>query len=174
MGALIALLVVVFIVAVVGGLIATVVKSSKVIIDQANTKEEYKADVAANFRHTSGLPIPAGIMVGVYCTKDRLIIKKDSQEITLSVEKLKSVDSVMGKDLQTQTEGALAGGLLFGLSGAVIGALASSTTYLAITYESGGDTKCILLDTVTAPGNAKKVASYYKETIQSKEQKIEL
>lgn len=174
MGALIALLAVVFIVAVVGGLIATVVKSSKVIIDQANTKEEYNADVAANFRHTSGLPIPAGIMVGVYCTKDRLIIKKDTQEITLSANKLKSVDSVIGRDLQSQADGALAGGLLFGLSGAVIGTLAGSSTYLVITYESSGEIKYIVLDTVTAPGNARKVADYYRETTAAKDQKIEL
>lgn len=170
----IVILVAIIVMAGIAGLFYTIFKGTKVAVQRASTAEEYKADISCGLKHVSGLPVPAGIMVELYCTKEKMIIKKDTQEITLSANKLKSVDSVIGRDLQSQADGALAGGLLFGLSGAVLGALVGSSTYLVITYEGDGEIKHIILDTVTAPGNARKVADYYRETTAAKDQKIEL
>lgn len=154
--------------------IAAAIKSTGDHIKKAKQSEDYGADLSAFTKHVSGLPVPSGVMVSLFCTKEKVIITADAQEISLDVSKLKRIDGVTGKDMQTQANGALAGGLLFGVSGAVIGALASTSTYLVLTYESGGEIKGIILDTISNTGIAKKVANYYKEIVGNKDEKIEL
>lgn len=170
----VALFIIIILVGITVGIIAGAVKGTAMHIDRSKKAEEYGADISANLKHVSGLPIAAGVMVGLFCMKDKLTIRKDDQEIELAAEKLKAIDSVTGRDLQTQANGALAGGLLFGLTGAAIGALTASTTYLIITYESGGEQKYITLDLLSNTGTGKKVAEYYKGFTTEKAGKIEL
>lgn len=88
-------------------------------------EEKYEPIYTATFKHTDGLPMSAGAIVkAIYC-EDCFVFLKDKQEITVSREKVKSVDLVTGKDIKTQqATGAL---ILGGLSGAVIGSLLATS-----------------------------------------------
>lgn len=56
------------------------------------------------------------------------------------------MEAMDGKTLQGQAADAAAGMLLFGVAGAALGALSSTSTYLVIAFESNGEAKNIVLD----------------------------
>ena len=148
-------------------------KTSK---EKKELKEKYDPIYTAQLKHTSGLPVTAGAIVKVIYCEDRFIFLKDKQEITVSRDKIKSVDCVTGKNLKTeQATGAAAGALVFGgLSGAVLGSLIATSTYLVINYESKDEPKSIILDTFASGLFAVKVSKDFKKNDDSPEEKIEL
>ena len=75
MGVFLVFFVFVFFIAVFVGIIKGIAQASKKSNDLYKAKAEYKADVAGNFTHIAGLPIPSGVEVGVFCTKEKIIIK---------------------------------------------------------------------------------------------------
>ena len=154
--------------------IAAGVKASGDHIKRSKKATDYGADFSAFVKHVSGLPIPSGIMVGIYCTKDRFIIRKDEQEIVLAADKIRSIDNVRGNDLKSQASGAAAGALVFGMTGAAIGALAGTSVYIIISYESDGELKAITLDPATNMSTGKKVAEYYRDITDKHTVTIEL
>ena len=110
---------------------------------------QYSATMSAQLKHTSGLPLAAGVPVTMYYGPDKIVFKKDKQEISISREKITSIDGVTGKDIKSkQLSGAAAGKfLLGGTAGAIIGSLVATTIYLVISYTSNGENKYIILDT---------------------------
>lgn len=121
-------------------------------------------------KHINGLPIPQGVIIDVFYCDDKIVFKKDTQEISVAKDKITSIETVTGKDIDTT--GAVAGFLVFGLAGAILGA---STVYMLITYESEGEQKGITLDTYASGLTPSKIVNDFKNTRTNTETKqIEL
>lgn len=129
-----------------------------------------------NLKHADGLPVVSGAIVKVCYCEDKIVFIKDNQEITISRDKITSIDCVTGKDIKAQQiSGAAAGKFLFGgISGAVIGSLIATTTYLVISYNSNGENKSVVLDTYVSGTFALKVQKDFKQNNSKTLESIEL
>lgn len=138
-------------------------------IKSAN-KVKYNPKYTGQMKHINGLPLPQGVVLDLFYCEDKIVFKKDNQEISISKDKITSIETVMGKDIDTG--GAVTGFLVFGLAGAVLGA---STVYMLITYESEGEQKGITLDTYMSGFAPGKIVDDFKNTRTNTEVKqIEL
>lgn len=158
-----------------------------VIIISANKKSKQKKEIElimnrlnatahGVLKHTTGLPIAQGVPIDVYYCVDRFVFKKDNQEFIIAKEKIISVDVVTGQDAKSQQmQGAVAGAHLFGgTTGAIIGMLAATSTYLAISYISDGDDKCVVLDTASSGTFTSKVQKDFAKTNTAQQRSVEL
>lgn len=133
-------------------------------------KAKYNPKYTGQMKHINGLPLPQGVVLDLFYCEDKIVFKKDNQEISISKDKITSIETVTGKDIDTS--GAVAGYLVFGLVGAVLGA---STVYMLITYESEGEQKGITLDTYMSGFAPGKIVNDFKNTRTNTEVKqIEL
>ncbi len=134
------------------------------------------ATLVGTLKHTSGLPIAKGVFVDVYYCPDKFVFKKNGQEFTVAREKIVSVDVVTGQNIKSQQmAGAATGKYLFGgTTGAVIGSLAATTTYLAVSYISDDKDKCVLLDTASSGMFAIKVQKDFAKTGVAQRRSVEL
>lgn len=134
------------------------------------------ATMSATLKHTEGLPIAKGVLLGVYYGPEKVVFKKDKQEISIARNKIKSIDCVTGKDIKAkQLAGAATGKYVIGgTMGAVIGSLAATTTYLVISYTSDGKDKYVILDTANSGTFALKVQKDFKQHDTSVPSSIEL
>ena len=133
-------------------------------------KAKYNPKYTGQMKHINGLPLPQGVVIDLFYCEDKIIFKKDNQEISISKDKITSIETVTGKDIDTS--GAVAGYLVFGLAGAVLGA---STVYMLITYESEGEQKGITLDTYMSGFAPGKIVNDFKNSRTNTEVKqIEL
>lgn len=137
---------------------------------------QYSATMSAQLKHTSGLPLAAGVPVTMYYGPDKIVFKKDKQEISISREKITSIDGVTGKDIKSkQLSGAAAGKfLLGGTAGAIIGSLVATTIYLVISYTSNGENKYIILDTAMSGSFYLNVQKDFAKTNKATPTSIEL
>ena len=115
-------------------------------------------------------------MIEMYYGKEKLYFIKDSQEISLDRSRVVSMDVCSGKDLKaSSSSGAIgAGYLLGGVTGAAIGALAASGSYLVISYKKDDKSKFILLDVFGAAIPVMKLIRDFRETTVTAVEKIEL
>ena len=132
------------------GLIAGIVQSVKETTtnkrELKRNTETYRPISAARLKHITGLPLPQGSVVDVAYCPDKIVLVKETQNYTISKEKISYIEAVDGKTFQGQAQDAATGMLLLGATGAVLGALTSTSTYMTITFESKGETKCLVLD----------------------------
>lgn len=144
--------------------------------DKQLKMEKYGATLTGTLKHTSGLPIAKGVFIDVYYCPDKFVFKKDGQEFTIAREKITSVDVVTGQNIKSQLmAGAATGKYLFGgTTGAVIGSLAATTTYFAVSYISDGKDKCVLLDTASSGMFAIKVQKDFAKTGAVQRRSVEL
>ena len=112
----------------------------------------------------------------VYYGPEKVVFKKDKQEISIARSKITGIDCVTGKDIKSrQLAGAATGKyLLGGMTGAVIGSLAATTTYLVISYTSDGRDKYVMLDTAASGTFALKLQKDFKKHDTSAPSSIEL
>lgn len=138
--------------------------------------DRYGATLVGTLKHTSGLPIAKGVFIEVFYCPDKFVFKKDSQEFTISREKITSVDVVTGNNIKSQQMSGAATGkyILGGTTGAVIGAFAATTTYLAISYVSDGKDKSVLLDTASSGTFALKVQKDFADASVAQHRSVEL
>lgn len=141
-----------------------------------NAKQRLSSSMNATLKHVDGLPLPQGVMVEVYYCPDKIVFVKDKQEISISKSKITGIDCTTGTNIKgQQAAGAAAGKYIFGgMTGAVIGSLAATTTYLIIAYNSNGENKCITLDTASSGMFGLKVQKDFKKNDTSEERSIEL
>nr|DAQ34758.1 MAG TPA: hypothetical protein [Caudoviricetes sp.] len=136
------------------------------------------------FHHISGLPIVEDTLCEVYSFPDRLDFKAGTTEITLSKDKITDMSIKTDTEIQNQAVssvgGAVAGGMLFGAIGAVIGGRAKNkkvktvTKYLIITYLGDTEPKFIIFDIKNNPQSADKLVKEFQKTDSSSGVKIEL
>ena len=173
--AIIYIIVIGLIIAVCYGLIRFIGKCASRAKEQSDMKDKYNSIYYAMLKHIDGLPLTQGSMVDTFYCENKFVFVKDKQEISVSMDKVIDVDSVTGKDIKAQqAAGATAGALAFGgLSGAILGSLAATTTYFTISYKSDNKTKYIVLDDSNSFFGL-KVKKHFKNNTYREEQKIEL
>lgn len=108
------------------------------------TKTESAIFAALHAKHISGLPIAEGVPIKITANKERLLFVHNSQEISLTAEKI--IDISIKTDTEIQSSyvssigNALLGARLFGTAGAIIGGQAREkrttidTHYLVVAY----------------------------------------
>lgn len=116
------------------------------VIDQKIDSLNAKAFVSVP--NISGLPVPEGTFCQLYYCEDKIVIDGCNTTFNLSLEKIKDISIKAETEIQRQivsgAGGAVAGGMMFGALGALIGGRAkehkieSTKVYLIITYESDG------------------------------------
>lgn len=126
----------------------------RMVIVTSRAKNERKKQTAilqnqgltiyAAFLHVNGLPIAENILCDVFSYPDRLEFKSGSTEFKLMRNKITDIciktDTEIQKQMVSSVGGAIAGGIMFGPLGAIIGGRAktkkskSTSSYLIITY----------------------------------------
>lgn len=150
------------------------------IVDLTNEsktkKEKYGAAKKGYLKHIEGLPLAGGVFVDTYYCPDKIVFVKENQEISIAMNKIISIDCTQGSDIKSQkATGAIAGKyILGGLSGAIIGSLAASTTYFIITYKSDDEIKYIIFDVDASSNFAYSVKKDFKLNYCNDINKIEL
>lgn len=124
------------------------------------------------FKFTGGLELPQNVMCRIICLKSRIVMLANGQEFNLPTEKLIDVSVMTNTEIQKQyvssAGGAVAGALLLGPVGAILGGSASkrsvrtNTKYLIFTYRDGEQSKYILFDVTKKVSAAKKFEKRFK------------
>lgn len=119
----------------------------KVKAEQNKRIGELGAYHTATLKHTKGLPVPEGTLCRLFLCHDKIVIECNGNKFNL--EKSKLTDISMKTDIEIQKQyvssigGAVAGAVMFGALGAMIGGRAkekkskSINTYLIFTYKKG-------------------------------------
>ena len=125
------------------------------------------------FKHTHGLPIAENAMCEVLSYPERFDFKSDSMQCHLSKKKLKDISIINNADIQKEyvssAGGAIAGGLLFGTLGAMIGGRTKSketrsvSSCLILTYLSDSEIKHICFDVTPRMSDAEKLVQEYNK-----------
>jgi hypothetical protein len=138
--------------------------------------EKYSHTHKGQYKHVEGLPFASGVMIDVYYGNGKFTFCKDKQEVVLSCDKVVSLDTCFGKDVNNQVAtGAIAGGLLIGgLGGAALGALAASTLYFIVTYKKDKEPKFIMLDIAYSGNLSEKIIKDFKKSHTRETEVIEL
>lgn len=136
------------------------------------------------FHHVNGLPIAENLLCEVFSYPDRIDFKAGTTEIKLSRDKITDMCIKTDTDIQQQSVssigGAVAGAMLFGTLGAVIGGrvknkkVKTSTDYLIITYQSEDELKYIGFDISNNPPSAVKLVKEFQENNTTSGFQIEL
>jgi hypothetical protein len=143
---IIALIIIAVFIGIVIGIINAAKQGVRDSKELKQNTEAYSPSQTARMKHISGLPLPSGITVDVAYCDDKIVFVKESQNYVIRKENISYMEAMDGKTLQGQAADAAAGMLLFGVAGAALGALSSTSTYLVIAFESNGEAKNIVLD----------------------------
>lgn len=130
------------------------------------------------------IDLPEGTICKVVYNTDKIVFTASGQEFTLNASKMIDVSVMTPKEIQTQyvssVGGAVAGAVLLGPLGAIIGGTASKkqfTTkrkYLIFTYLSDGETKYIVFDVTTRPADGNRIKSTYRFLKKSPKIQVDL
>ena len=128
-------------------LLLMVIFSFKMIIVTSKAQKERKKQgvtVYTTFYHVNGLPIAENLLCEILSYSDRIDFKAGTTNIKLPREKITDMciktDTEIQKQAVSSVGGAIAGGVMFGPLGAIIGGRAknkkvkTTTQYLIITY----------------------------------------
>lgn len=149
---------------------------------------ELKADgvfIHTAFNHVNGLPIAENLLCEIKSYQDRLEFKAGTTNIKLPREKITDMCIKTDLDIQKQAVssigGAIAGGMMFGPLGAIIGGRAKNkevktvTQYLIITYTGEqGELKYIGFDINNNSLSATKLIKEFRELNTNSGIQIEL
>ena len=136
------------------------------------------------FHHVNGLPIPENVLCEVFSYPDRIDFNSGTTEIKLPKEKITDIsiktDTEIQQQLVSSAGGAIAGAMLFGSLGAIIGGrvktkkVKTTTNYLIITYKSENELKYIGFDIQNNPSSADKLVKEFQKSNSASGVKIEL
>lgn len=143
---------------------------------KASTGKRLGATTNATLKHVNGLPIAADLPVEVYYGPERIAFVTSGQEISLSMDKITSIDLVTGRgSARKAVSGAAAGKYVVGgATGAAVGALSSISTLLIISYIGDGKSKSITLDASTGGMFPSKIAKDFQKNHAKARTKQEL
>jgi len=124
--------------------------------------------VKGTFSHTAGLPVPPGTQCLLHLTENGLAISSLSGKFNISIDKLMSIATKTDTDIQKSKQyvssagGAVAGGMMFGAVGAMIGGRAKEkestvTTiknYMVVTYKKEDSIDYLLFELSETPMQA--------------------
>lgn len=151
-----------------------------------NKKQNFKdITVYTAFHHVNGLPIPENLLCEVFSYPDLIEFKAGSTNIKLARKKITDMCIKSDTEIQNQVVssvgGAIAGGMMFGALGAIIGGRVKNkkvktiTQYLIITYTGEqGELKYIGFDIKNNPPSAVKLVKEFQDLNNNAEIQIEL
>lgn len=136
------------------------------------------------FHHVNGLPIPENVLCEVFSYPDRIDFKSGTTEIKLPKEKITDIsiktDTEIQQQLVSSAGGAIAGAMLLGSLGAIIGGrvktkkVKTTTNYLIITYKNENELKYIGFDIQNNPPSADKLVKEFQKSNSASGVKVEL
>lgn len=132
-------------------------------------------NIQGKFKHTIGLSIPEDTICTLNLSCQGLKIDSNGVSFNLSQNKILDVtvktDAEIQKQLVSSTGGAVAGGILFGALGAMIGGrvkekkITTIKQYLIFVYEKDGKSEYIAFDT-TGNMTCIKFMKYFQQNMQ--------
>ena len=127
--------------------------------DRNNIMLEKGAYHCASFYHFAGLPVSEGVNCTLYLYNDRIEIESSGNKFSLLKDKITDIctktDVEIQKHYVSSAGGAIAGGIMFGTLGAIIGGRSKQKTtenikrYLIITYIKDDDVDYVAFDITT-------------------------
>lgn len=145
--------------------------------------KQLKAKEHGVFKHTIGLPLPENTLCDVYYGEDKIIISGGGSTFNLLLSKINDITITTDDEIQkayvSSAGGAVAGGLLFGPLGALVGGRAKQkkinqiTNFLVITYEKDDEPNYISFDT-TNNFKAIKIVSLFQKRPKTNQKVVEL
>lgn len=180
---------------VLGILFLIIIVSIRMFISTSKAKKERKKKiqnlknqgltVCAEFHHVNGLPLAENLLCEVLSYPDRIEFKAGTTSIKLTREKITDMCMKVDTEIQNQAVssvgGAIAGGVMFGTLGAVIGGrtknkkVETTIPYLIITYTGEqGELKYIGFDINNNPSAALKMVKEFRELNTNSGIQIEL
>ncbi len=113
------------------------------------TKSESEIFALMSAKHISGLPVAEGVPVKIAANRERILFVHNSQEMSLSAEKIQDVSIKTDAEIQSSYVSSIGNALLgahfFGAAGAVIGGQAREkrtiieTHFLVVAYLKQGE-----------------------------------
>ncbi len=169
-------------------LLLMVIFSFKMIIVTSKAQKERKKQgvtVYTTFYHVNGLPIAENLLCEILSYSDRIDFKAGTTNIKLPREKITDMciktDTEIQKQAVSSVGGAIAGGVMFGPLGAIIGGRAknkkvkTTTQYLIITYTGEqGELKYIGFDIKNDFLSANKLIKEFRKLNTNSGAQIEL
>jgi len=173
-------------------LILIVIFCIRMIVVTSRTKKARKEAIKKSglmmhtaFNHVNGLPIAENLSCEIKSYPDRIDFKAGTTNIKLPREKITDMCIKTDTEIQNQAVssigGAIAGGVMFGALGAIIGGRAknkkikTATQYLIITYiGEHGELKYIGFDINNNLPSAAKLVKEFRELNTNSEVQIEL
>lgn len=142
-------------------------------------------DGRAKLRLVGGLgDLPQGTACEARYNTDQITLSASGQEFILDASKMIDVSVMTQKEIQTQyvssIGGAVAGAVLLGPLGAIIGGAASKKKitnkkkYLVIAYISDGETKYLVFDVTKRPADGNNIKSAYRFLKKNEKVKVDL
>jgi len=124
--------------------------------------------VQGNFSHAAGLPVPVGTLCSLHLTEKGLAVSTSGSNFNITIDKLTSITTKTDTEIQKSKQyvssagGAIAGGMMFGAVGAMIGGRAKEkestvTTiknYMVVTYKKEDSIDYLLFELSETPMQA--------------------
>lgn len=139
--------------------------------------------VYGKFKHTVGLSIPENTMCSLHLYSQELKVNGNGVSFNLPRNRILDIvvksEEEIQKQLVSSTGGAIAGGILFGALGAMVGGRAKEKKiktfkqYLIFTYEKDGKPEYIAFDT-TDNVDYIKFVSYFQKYMQKGNMQVNL
>ncbi|TCL35650.1 hypothetical protein EV210_111116 [Anaerospora hongkongensis] len=142
-------------------------------------KKSIGATVRINAQHVSGLSIAEGAECFIYLCNNMIVFERNETSYKLLVEKIKDIviktDTEIQKSHVSSIGRAIAGGVLFGPLGAIVGGRSKEKTskiesrYLIFTYDKNGEADYISFD-VTKTLDAYKFLDFWSKIPKEKKE----
>lgn len=166
-------------------IIVAICRLAFVSANNAKLKKRYgdgELLLADKFQFIGGLDLPQNVMCKLTCLRYRIIMQANGQEFNLQTDKLidVSIMTKIQKQYVSSAGGAVAGAMLLGPIGAILGGSASkrsiktNTKYLIFTYLADVQTKYILFDVTKKTPQAKRLVKQFSYLKNKDTVKIDL
>jgi hypothetical protein len=153
-------------------------------INTNNKMAELGAYLKGTYKHIVGLSLPENIFCNVYLCNEKVVIEGNGVTFNLSKEKITDVCIKTETEIQQQyvssIGGAVAGGVLFGPLGAIVGGRTKKkrdkkiTQFLIYTYEKDNTIDYISFEIVELGFNALKFVEDFKKNNINNSKEINL
>ena len=141
------------------------------------------AELCISAKHMDGLPVAEGADMYLYLCDDKMIFERNENRYNLEFSKLRDVTIKTDEEIQkayvSSVGGAIAGQMLFGTLGAIVGGRAKEKTtktiisYLIFTYDKDGKNEFISFDVTNIP-NAINFVTHFSENHSIEKREINL